>query len=222
MNDDPTPGSTVDSDGPEGLPSGLPDGKTILVAGPEEPTSSAFSLGLLATRGRAGDRALVITASDDRDGTVESYLKHCDRDGRPTIGIVDTVSKTASTESLYQQHPTVYVPSPGDRTRLMIALSTLHDRLRAGTETQHLVIRSLTPFLTANTVNEVTDTLDRIVGYRTADGMALIGVDYTTTDDATLGALGEIVDGILWIAPSETGDIDVEFTRTVTDGRLDH
>ncbi|MFC7195060.1 hypothetical protein ACFQL4_10980 [Halosimplex aquaticum] len=53
--------------------------------------------------------------------------------------------------------------------------------------------------------------LQQISGLRTESGITLFGIDYTAHDEPTIESLVEQVDGVLWIAPSPNGTVDIEY-----------
>lgn len=192
------------------FPEGLSAGSTVLVAGTVEPATYAVTLRALAHFGGADDTALVVTTTESTDRTRERYEALC-RDGAgPALAFVDTTADRPSAASLYGDQPVVVIPAPGDLERLVIGLSDLTGNQPPANGTRHLVVRSLTPILENASTADVCTILERVRGLRTGSGLTLFGLDYTAHDEATMSALSEHVDGILWVTEKK-GEVAFEY-----------
>lgn len=181
------------------FPESLSGGSTVLVASAGDPSRYAVSLRILCSHGTAGDTALVVTTTESADQTIAVYDGLEVATGRPSIGIVDTVSEQQSVSALYGETHVVFTPTPGDLERLILALSDLSDSTAPTSRSRHFVIRSLTPILAASSPARVRTVLERITGLCSETGLALIGIDYTDHDEETMSAIADLVDGVLWV-----------------------
>jgi len=186
-------------------------GSTVLVAHADDPSQSAVSLRILETRGAAADTAFVVTTTEGVDQTIATYEQLGTRTARPSLRIIDTVSEQQSISALYDETPAVFIPSPGDLERLVIALSELTENMGTKTGDRHLIVRSLSPILAAAPIDHVETVLERITGLQSTSGLCLLGFDYTAHDEKTMRAVADHVDGILWISKTTTEEIDFEY-----------
>lgn len=187
----------------DSLPQSLGDGLSVLVACPDTPTHQDVCLRLLSHFGTAEDRALVVTTTVSADQTLVAYERVSDSADRPTLGIVDTLSKQQSISAIYNETSIIYTPSPGDLERLIMALSELSSPRPPATGSRHLVVRSLTPILNDAGTDNVRAALERITGLRSGRGLGLLGLDYTAHSEETLTRLANHVDGVLWTKRSD-------------------
>lgn len=197
------------------FPEALTDGATVLLCG-FDPTEYALGLRCLAQFGTAGDSAIVVTTIQGVSETSDTYSSLLGRDAGPSIGVVDMVSEGQSISAAYGEVPTVYTPSQGDTERLVIALSDLTGKIAAG-DNRHLVVRSLSPMLRAASRANVSDVVERISGLRTADGLAVFGLDYTKHDEETVTAIAETADRVLWMTHQSDGDFEMDLRSTRVD-----
>ncbi|WP_313691699.1 DUF7504 family protein [Halorarum halobium] len=213
---DGTPSPAGDPDGTLAVefPDGLTTGSTVLVAGTREPSLAAVCLRALHRYGRAGDGALVVTTADAAGHAIETYERLPSGTGRPSLGLVDTSGGRESVSAPYGDQPVLSTPSPGDLERLVVALSDLSRTVGSPDGTRHLVVRSLTPILDAAATDHVCTVLERITGLRSADGLCLLGVDYTAHDEVTMEAVAETVDGVLWVTRSDPDRLGFEYRPT--------
>lgn len=198
----------------ETFPDGLSPGSTILIAGAVEPTMYAVGLRALCRYGHAADAAIVVTTTKSADQTFDTYETICAESDRLSLGLVDTTSKHQYVTALYSEAPVVFIPSPSDLERLVLALSELTGDRRPSNGTRHLVVRSLTPILKSSSTTRVCTVLERISGLRAGTGCCLLGLDYTAHDDETIAALIEQVDGVLWITEIADNHVTFEFRPT--------
>ncbi|USZ72498.1 hypothetical protein NGM15_04055 [Natronosalvus halobius] len=77
----------------------------------------------------------------------------------------------------------------------------------------HFGIRSLTPLLADEGLERTISVLEHLIEGRTDSGLVVLGLEYTKHDEATLSALREIVDGIVWIEERTDGSISAEYRR---------
>lgn len=196
---------------PIALPQALTDGATLLVVGPDDPSDTAVSLRLLSQYGNPDDTALVVTTRASADETIQTWEGVSEAAHRPAIAIVDTTSEEQSIAAAYGEVPTVFTPSSGDVERIVMGLSELSGSARPRNRSRHLVIRSLTPILEAASTERVCQVLERIEGLRTGSGLGLYGIDVSAHDTATLAALAETVDGVVWVERSSAGGFDVTY-----------
>lgn len=211
MTDTPHPSTARAGVDIESFPTGLPPASRVLVACHGTPAQHAVGLAALCEYGHADDTAVVVTTTEGIERTIETYDACCGAPERPTLGVVDTTSEQQSMSALYGETPVVFTPSPGDLERLVVALSELTDTQAPPNGTRHLVLRSLTPILETTATDHVCTVLERITGLRSGRGFCLLGVDYTAHDEATMRRIVEEVDGILWVTPASTGDVDLEY-----------
>lgn len=195
----------------ETFPDGLTPGTTVLIAGAVEPTTYAVGLRALDHYGHADDAALVVTTTKSVDETLDMYETVCADSDRPSLGLVDMISEQQSVSAVYGDAPVVFVPSPSDLERLVLALSELTGDRPPSNGTRHLVVRSLTPLLKNASTPHVYTVLDRISGLRSGEGLSLLCLDYTAHDDETMAALIERVDGVLWITEVSENHLEFEF-----------
>jgi len=193
------------------LPAGVTAGSTVLVAGMGDPSRHAVGFQVLSRLGDAEDRALVVTTTESADETVATAEAVHRTGDRPSLGIVDTVSKQQSVAAPTGDVPVVFTPSPGDLERLVVALTELSadDRLPEGA--RHLVVRSLTPVLDVVPSEQVCAVIRQLSGLRTESGVTLLGIDHTAHDEATMAALVERVDGVLRVTPDSDGGLSLEY-----------
>lgn len=196
------------------LPDSLTSGATVLVATAGDPSQDAVCLRVLRAQGSQADRAFIVTSTESADRTVERYRSVDRTAGCPPISIVDTVSKQQSVPALYEETQVVFTPSPGDLERLVIALTDLADRAPPTSGAHHLVIRSLTPILESSSPTHVGAVLDRITGLRSESGLCLIGIDYTAHDEETMTAIGDLVDGVLWVTQPSPDRLTFDYQST--------
>lgn len=216
MND--TAPDTGVRDSVDALPNRFADGGTFLLACAGDPTSFDVDLRALCEFGSPDETAFIVTTTRSAADTVTAVDAQCEKSERPALGLVDTTSAHQSVSSLFGGTPTIYTPSPGDLERLVLALSELTDRFPPGNAPRHLLVQSLTPILQTTTVDRLCQVLQRIAGIRTQTGLCLFGIDYTAHDSDTMTAIGNVVDGILWITPSDDG-VEFGFQHTRTPGR---
>lgn len=190
------------------FPDSLTTGKTVLIATAGNPSRSFADLHVLCQYGHAIDTALVVTTTERADHTIESYENLCPRSDRPSLKLVDTVSKRQSVSALYEETPVIFTPSPGDLERLLLAVSDLSENCSPIAGARHLVIRSLTPLLKTSPTTRVCTVLERITGLRSETGLCLLGFDYTAHSEETMEAIAEHVDGILWVAQPCSGQLE--------------
>jgi KaiC/GvpD/RAD55 family RecA-like ATPase len=208
--------SLIDQEALQGdaFPSGLTPGLTVLIAGADDPSRYAVGLRVLCQYGHADDAAIVVTTTESVDQTIETYEMICPDSDRPSLSLVDTTAEQPSVAALYQEPPIVFIPSPDDLERLVLALSDLTGARSPSNGTRHLVIRSLTPILKNASTARVCTVLERISGLRTGTGLCLLGLEYTAHDEKTMAALAEQVDGILWVTQAAENHLGFEFRPT--------
>lgn len=199
------------------FPDDLSKGGSVLVASAGDPTRYAVGLHALCEYGSGDDTAFVVTTTRSADTTLETYDQSCPGGTRPRLKLVDTTARQPSVQSLYGEAATMFIPSPGDLERLVIALSDLSEETPLSDGARHLVMRSLTPILREAPLDRVCTVLDRVTGLRANAGVCLLGIDYTAHDEATIRSLAEQVDGILWVA--ESGETTLEFDYHSTSDR---
>lgn len=170
----------------------------MLIASAGDPAQHAIVLRALCQHSTAADSALVVTTTESAAQTIDTYETLCSKADRPALGVVDTLSEHQSISALYDEIPVIFIPSPGDLERLVIALSDLARNVSAGNRTRHLGIQSLTPILETTSTSRVCTVLDRIAELRSETGLCLLGLDYTAHDQETMTKLTEHVDGIIW------------------------
>lgn len=198
-------------DHPITLPSILADGSTILVVGAFDPSRHDIPLRLLSHYGTSDDFAPVVTTLASADETIETWNRISDTENRPSIGIIDTTSEEQSIAATYGDVPTYFTPSSGDLERIVMALSELSGETRPFSGSRHLVFRSLTPILQEASTERVCQVLERIAGLRTETGLGIYGIDITAHDRATLTALADTVDGVVWIGRTNDGQFESKF-----------
>lgn len=195
----------------ENLPDSLSGGSTVPVANAVDPAQVAISLRILCARGTAADTAFVVTTTDSAEQTIETYGQLGTETTRPSLRIVDTASVQQSVSALYGEPPVVFTPSPGDLERLVLALSDLSEHSTPSSGARHLVVRSLTPILESAPTARVCTVLERITGLRSETGLCLLGLDYTTHDEETMAAVGNCVDGVLWVTRPSRDRLTFEY-----------
>jgi hypothetical protein len=215
MDSVPDSGSEHDRRAALKFPDAVTDGATVLLCG-FDPTEFALGLRCLGQFGSADDSAIVVTTKQGVSETSETYSSLTGSTPGASIGVVDMVSEGQSISAAYGEVPTVYTPSQGDTERLVIALSDLTGKIAAGGN-RHLVVRSLSPMLSATSTANVSDVVERISGLRTADGLAVFGLDYMAHDEATVAAIAETADRVLWITEQSDGDIEMDLRSTRAD-----
>lgn len=196
------------------FPDDLARGGSVLVASAGDPTRYAIGLHALCEYGDGADTAFVVTTTRSADTTLETYDRLCPEDGRPGLRVVDTTARQPSVPSVYGEAATIFIPSPGDLERLVIALSDLSAATPPSDGARHLLIRSLSPILEETPVERVQTVLDRVTGLRANDGLCLLGIDYTAHDESTIRSLAEHVDGILWITEADEDTLQFDYLPT--------
>lgn len=192
----------------EAFPEEVPPKSTVLIAGSDEPAMYAIGLQALAQYGHAEDRGLVVTTTRSAATTLDTYTTVCPDSDRLSLALVDTTSKHQYMSAPYRDTPVVFVPSPTDLERIVMAL-TEHRPSSDGD--RHLLVRSLTPLLKMTSTTRMRTILDRITGLRTGTGRCFLGLDYTAHNESTITSLIERVDGVLWITGSAEGSLDCEY-----------
>lgn len=194
----------------DGFPDAIAPGSTLLVAGAEDPTTHHLGLRALQHYGSDDDEGIVVTTADSADETIDAYESIALDQPHPALAVLDTTSEQQSLTALYEETPVVFTPAPGDLERLVIGLSELTGRRRQGTGERHLLVRSLTPILETTTTDRVCTVLDRISGLPT--GYCVLGIEYTAHDEATMAAVRDRVDVVLWVASDSDGrpTVDVQ------------
>lgn len=200
----------------------LDDGATVLLAAAGDPTRDGIGLQLLRQFGAVEDTALVVTTTEGSEQAVETYRSLGPSTNGPSLRLVDTVSQQQSIAAIYDETPVIFTPSQGDLERLVMALSELTDPDPPTNGARHLLVRSLTPIIDASSLSRVESVLERITGLRSDDGLCILALDYTSHDEATLIGLSGLVDGILWVTQSASGDVEFEYrpARAQTSPRL--
>lgn len=193
------------------FPDGLTPGSTVLVAGAGDVSRYPIGLHALCRYGRATDDAVVVTTTESADRTAQAYEAICSDADRPVIGLVDTVSERQHVTAVYSDTPVVFTPSPSDLGRLVFAFFELNGNIPSSDETQHVVVRSLTPLLRDAPPSRVCTAIEQISKYRTGDGLFLLGLDYTAHDEETMEMLTQQVDGVLWVTEASDGTIEFEY-----------
>lgn len=195
----------------ESFPGQVTGGETVVVATPGDPTQYAVGLQSLSAFGGSDDVGLVVTTIEGATATLEAHEEVCPESGRPSLRFVDTTASRPSAPALYQGASAVFIPSPGDLERLVVALSEIAGSRAPPAGERHLLARSLTPILEEAPTDRVLSVLDRITGLRTDGGLAVLEIDYTAHDEPTMDRLGELADGVLWVRESPSGDIELEY-----------
>lgn len=198
-------------------PDRFANGGTYLLASAGDPVSTGVDLQILSEFGHPSDTAFVVTTTRSASTTVAELDALYEKSERPALGFVDTTSEHQSVSALFEGTPTIFTPAPGDLERLVLALSELTDRFPPGSSPRHLLIRSLTPILETTTTDRLCHVLERIQGLRTQTGLCLFGIDYTAHDTATMTAITQVIDGILWITDTNDG-IAADYQQTRTPG----
>jgi hypothetical protein len=213
-----THGSSVSSlqDGWEhdAFPDAFSKGATVLIASAGDPARYDVDFNALCTYRNKDDTALVVTTTESASATLDTYERLCADIDCPSPSFVDTTATQPTADSLYGGTPVVYIPSPGDIERLVLALSDLSENQPVTNGNRHLVIRSLSPIITSTSTERVCSILDRITGLRTEHGLSLLGIDYTAHDDETVTALAQQVDGVLWVTESSPTRLGFEYRPT--------
>jgi hypothetical protein len=195
----------------EALPGRVADDATILVATQGDPSRFAIGLRLLDTFGTGADSAFVVTTTRSDETTVDVYEAVSDDTDRPALGMVDTSSEQQSISALYDEVPVVFTPSSGDIEHLVLALSELTEKVPSPDGERHLLVRSLTPILTATSTERVCTVLERVAGIRSDGGLSLLGIDYTAHDEETMQAIADHADGIVWVERAGPDRLAVEY-----------
>lgn len=195
----------------DAFPDSLAAGATVLIASAGDPSRYALSLRVLCQYGSADDVALIVTTTERADETLKTYGRLCPESDRPSLGLVDTISKQQSVSALYSETPIVFTPSPGNLERLVLGLSDLPENKLPSNGRRHFVIQSLTPILRTAPVARVCTVLECITKLRTENGLCLLGVDYTAHSEEVMIALAEQVDGILWVTQSASDRLEFEY-----------
>lgn len=201
----------------EAFPDDFARGVTVLVASAGDPTRYAIDLRALCEYGGNRDTGLVVTTTRSADTTLETYENVCPESDRAALGFVDTTARHPAVPALYGDASTIYIPSPGDLERLVLALSNLSENMPPSSGTRHLVIRSLTPILDVTPASRVSTVLERITGLRTQSGLCILGIDYTAHEQETLATIAKQADGVLWV--TESGSNTLAFDYQTTHGR---
>lgn len=147
-----------------------------------DPTEPAIGLRCLAQFSDTDDRVAVVTTKR----VSRKQSTHTRRSLKPR-----TIPQSAL--SIWCPRDRRYRPlmvrsrrySRGDIERLVLALSELTEQTDRGKD-QHLLVRSLSPMINSAEPDQVADVLDRISGFRTAEGVALFSLDYTAHDKSTV------------------------------------
>lgn len=204
---------TAQDEPPISVPDSLATPGTYLVMGSIDPAASGLSLRLLGRYSEPDDGALVVSTTESGAETVER-LDSWRADGQNhRLGSIDTVSRHQYISALYEEIPTVYLPSAQDLERIVMALAELTEVVRPR-GSRHLVVRSLTPALSTTNVDDVGRFLERVLGLRTGSGLAFVGLDLSAHDDAVVETLLRHVDGVLWATADADGSIELTARST--------
>jgi len=194
----------------EPSPEGALRDEVVLVAGDVNPAEHGLCLRALCQYGSGADRGIAVTTTASASETVDRYDSVRPAADGPALSLVDTVSEGQYVVSTYDEVPVVYIPGPADVEWLVIAISELTDG-RSTTSSRHLLVRSVTPLLQNAPLDLVTSVLDRVTGVRSGGGISLLGVDYRSHDEATIDALLDHVDRVLWVRRPRPDRLDFEW-----------
>ncbi|WP_425499142.1 DUF7504 family protein [Natronosalvus rutilus] len=195
----------------EGLPDSLTEDSVILVAKPAPLEEHAVSLRILDRYTSPEERRIVVTTAISAERTIrqQTALESPDS-GR--FGVVDATPQNHPS-SPFQKYPVVSLPHSVELTRLVLALWELEASMASDSRTTHFGIRSLTPLLADEGLERTISVLEHLIEGRTDSGLVVLGLEYTRHNEATLSALREIVDGIVWIEERTDGSISAEYRR---------
>lgn len=195
------------------LPATIAPGSLLLVTGAVEPAERGLPLQVFQRYATPRDVGIVVTTTASAEETIEAYAPASDEDARPSISIVDTVSRGQNLTAFHRDVPTVFTPGPPDPARVSVAIANLTAQSPSAAA-RHLVVRSLTPFFEADPSAPVVHRLERTFGRRSDEGLVVLGVDFTAIDGPTMEALTGLADGVVRLATSETGQPTVAYRGT--------
>lgn len=202
---------TLDDAGGQDLPDSLADGASILLATPSALSDRRLALALSERYADPGDCRLVLTTEVDAERTIEDHRALVDETGG-RLGIVDA-SENHRPSAPFQEYPTVSLPNPSELARIVLALQQLESTLSADCETINVVVRSLSPLVEESRLDHVTRVVGQLVDrQRSTGGVAVFGLEYTRHDTATIAALRDAVDAVVWAEATDTGQV-LDFQR---------
>lgn len=195
------------------LPETVAPGSVVLVEGPVAPAEDGLCLQVLNRYAAPGDVGIVVTTEAGAEATIADHASIAGEEPTAPIGIVDTVSRGQNITAFHQEVPTVFTPGPADLARAAVAVDNLDAQLALG-GASHLVVRSITPFFEGDDSSTIVPRIERTFGTWSAEGLAVLGVDFTAVDESTFAALRELVDAVVRVAVTASGDHRLEYRGT--------
>lgn len=202
----------------EDVPDTLSTDSAICIAKPAPLAEYAVPLRITDRYTDRNDCRIIVTPSIGTDETVRQQ-QTITPSGDYRMGIVDTTADE-HLDALYQENPTIYLPHPGELSQISLAVWDLYEALSSSCSNTHVILRSLTPLLAEKRLERVTNVLERLIEHQRAHSNRLVfGIEYTEHDEATMAALRDLVDGIVWIEQASDRSLRLEYRRARTDGR---
>ena len=194
------------------LPESVPPGAAILLAKPAPFDEFELPLRVVAQYTDSDECLIAATTSLTADEIIRQYT-----DNRSTgfgrFGVIDATAKHYQSAP-YQEHPTISIQYPGELVQLTLAFWELHTAFSKSCLRTHFVIQSLTPLLLEDDLDRVVNVLqNRIERQRENSSLTVCSIQYTQHDDATMNALMQIFDGVLWVEESADGQLGFDYER---------
>lgn len=195
------------------LPGTIAPGSVLLVTGPAPPSEDGLDLQVLRRYAGLEDAGIVVTTASGVDATVAAYSALAGDDSSAQLGVVDTVSRGQNLTAFHRDVPAIFTPGPADLARVSVAIDNLDAQLST-TGVSHLVVRSVASFFEKEDASTVVRGFERTFGNWSENGLVVLGVDFTAVDESTMDALTDLADGIVRLAPSESGQFRLEYQGT--------
>lgn len=197
------------------IPETLPDGSAICIAKPAPLVDYAIPLRVVNRYADRTECRIIVTSSVSADETIQQQ-QATDPSTDARLGIVNTTADE-HLASLYQENPTISLPCPGELSQLALAVWDLHEALSSSCPKTHVIFRSLSPMLNEEPLERVTSVVEQVIDRQRADSsLTVCSIEYTKHDEATMAALKELVDGIIWVEQTEKRDLRFDYQRTRT------
>ncbi|WP_227354379.1 RAD55 family ATPase [Haladaptatus salinisoli] len=178
-------------------------GTNLLIAGPPMTGKRNLAFDILASGGRTGDGAIVVTTKDNGEQVLTEYESRLDG-STPAVGVVDCVSKQRGMTPR-RVDGVEYTSSPVDMTGIGIQLSENLQRFYdAGVRTNRILFNSLSTLLMYSNLQTVFRFLHVFTGrVQSAEALGLFVIDSTAHDDKTMSTLRQLFDGEIAVREAE-------------------
>lgn len=204
------PGEAIDF---EGLPKTIRSRSVVCIAKPAPLTEYALPLRITNRYADPDDCRIILTPSVEAGETIRQQDAISPMDDT-RLGILDTASDKYR-DALYQPTPVVYRPHPGELAQITLALWELETALSPSCPKTHLLVRSLTPILTADSRERVINVLKQLIKRQQSNSsLTVFSVQYTDHSESAMTALTALADGVVWVERGSNGTLRFDYQRT--------